>query len=310
MTVLKKLRDSDQPLRVILDRVCIRADSCDRRAFVQQPGHRVERGHRLRKGPYGQVLETTDIKTGVTTLFYDRLRAPWFSPTQVVMIASDKHALAPGDLLAAFELLPNARLSRIELAIDFPEQVGLNVGFVMGHVLFGKSRFANRRPGYVSFGTWRSSKFVRAYRKSELRVFRIELQFNAAWFRRVGIRDCFDFWRIPELVLRRHILFCKLDWDALRHYIKKTLPNADRALELLEWQPDDLHATLRFLRGELRLANTHRFLIPLALNHEVARALKHWADEWPTHVFSLDKPKAPITRIESEWSSLSKSKQE
>jgi hypothetical protein len=310
MTVLKNLRHCGHLLRVVLDLVCIRADSVERRAFVHQPGHRVDRGHLLKKGAYGQVLVTTDIETGATTLYYDRPRAPWFSPTKVKLIASDTHALAPVDLFAAFELLPNARLSRIELAFDFPIESGLTAGFVVRNVLFGKSQWFDRRPGLVRFGTRRSAKFVRAYIKPKLHVFRIELQLNAAWFRRAGIRDCFDFWRIPELVLRRQILFCKLDWDALRRCIKKTVPNADRALELLEWQPDDLHATLRFLRGELRLTNTHRFLIPLALNHEVARALKDWADQWPRHVFGLDKAKAEISRVESEWYSPSKSKQE
>jgi hypothetical protein len=298
MTVLKKLRHCGHPLRVVLDLVCIRADSVERRAFVHQPGHRVDRGHLLKKGAYGQVLVTTDIETGATTLYYDRPRAPWFSPTKVTLVASDTHALAPRDLLTAFELLPNARLSRIELAFDFPEQAGLNTGFVMEHVVFGKSRWVARKPGIVWFGTRRSSKFVRAYLKPEMHVFRIELEFHAAWLQRHKIYDCFDFRRIPELVLPRHMFFCNLNWDAVTRRIRESVPHARLALRNLAWEEDDLHATLRFLRGELHFTNTHRFLVPLALNDLATRALEVWAGQWPKRPFRLSKKQNTNAREE------------
>ena len=200
---------------------------------------------------------------------------PWVPETKLALRAGDQLTFWPS------ELLEESRVSLFELAFDFPEQAGLNTGFVMEYLVFGKSRWAARKPGIVWFGTRRSAKFVRAYLKPKIHVFRIELHFHAAWLRRHAIYDCFDFHRIPELVMRRHISFCKLDWDAVTHRIRQSVPNAALALRNLSWEEDDLHATLRFLRRELRFTNTHRFLVPLALNDLPARALKQWAAQWP-----------------------------
>lgn len=272
---------------VKLDRVCLCASACDRKAFRHQPGHRVRRSHFLRSSAYGRLLETIDTDTGVATVFYDQPRVPWVPETRVSLRASDLHALSPADLLGASELLGKCRLSLFELAFDFPEQAGLTTGFVMEHVMFGKSRWAGRKPGIRWFGTRRSGKYVRAYLKPEIHVFRIELEFHAAWLRRHKIYDCFDLARLPELLMRRHISFCKLNWDAVTRRVCESVPNPALALRNLGWEEHDLHATLRFLRSELGFTNTHRFLLPLPLNDVAARALKRWAVQWPMRPFSL-----------------------
>lgn len=274
---------------VNLDRVCIAASASDRKAFLKQPRHRVWRSHFLRSSAYQRLLETESTDTGAFTIFYDMPRVPWVPEARVVLRAGDLQGLAPTDLLGAFELLVNGRLTMVELALDFTDQADLNIGFIAKHLVVGKSRWAGRQPGILWFGARRSSKFVRAYSKPSLHVFRVELEFHPAWLRRHRIYDCFDFHRIPNLVARRHILFCALDWDSVKRRIRKTVPNPRRALEILTWQQHDLHATLRFLRRELRLTNTHRFLLPLELNDSVASALKSWADQWPKRPFGFQR---------------------
>ncbi|HLW99795.1 MAG TPA: hypothetical protein VKR82_14195 [Candidatus Acidoferrales bacterium] len=278
---------------VSLDRLGICADAYDRKAFLHQPGHRVLRSHFLRSSSsaYGRVLETQDTNTGATTLIYDQRRVPWIPKIKLILRAGEQRGLSPSDVLGATELLGKSRVSLLELAFDFPKQAGINTAFVMLHLLFGKSRWAARKPGIVWFGTRRSSKFVRCYLRVRTQVFRIELELHAAWLRRNEIQDCFDFQRIPGLIARRHIFFCKLDWDAVIRRIRRTVPNAPLALRNLSWEKHDLHATLRFLRGELRFTNTHRFLEPLALNGVVTHALNLWATQWPKSPFRLQHPR-------------------
>jgi hypothetical protein len=120
-------------------------------------------------------------------------------------------------------------------------------------------------------------------------VFRIELEFHASWLRHRGVRDLFDFSRVPDLIIRRHIFFCKLDWSTVIRNIRRSVPNAPLALRNLKWQQHDLHATLRYLRRELRFTNTHRYLLPLELNSVVARALNRWAAQWPKRPFTLQR---------------------
>jgi len=284
---LKALDGTQFAPNVNLDRVCISAAASDRKAFRDQPGHKVHRSHFLRSGAYSRLLETEDTDTGVTTLVYDKRRVPWVPETKVTIRAGDSRGLQSSDLLGAFELLNDGYVSLLELAFDFPEQAGLNIGFAMAHVLFGKSRWTARKANTVWFGTRRSTKFIRAYQKIKLGIFRIELEFHASWLRHHGIRDCFDFFKIPDLVLRRHIFFVRLDWRAVVNKIRQSVPNSRLALRNLEWERHVLHATLRYLRRELRLTNTHRFLLPNELNDVAARALKLWAAEWPTRPFRL-----------------------
>ena len=276
---------------VKLDRLVLCASASARKAFRDQPGHRVIRSHLLRSGSgaYQRVLETEDLRTGARMRYYDLPRVLWVPKVKVVLIAGDLQGLTPSDLLSASELLENPRVSLLELALDFPEQAALTTGFVLEHIVFGKSRWTARKVGIVWFGTRRSWKFIRAYKKHKLGVFRVELEFHSSWLRHHGVRDLFDFARIPDLVIRRHLFFCELDWSAVIRNIRRSVPNAGIALRNLKWQKHGLHATLRYLRRELRFTNTHRYLLPLELNNVVARALNRWAAQWPERPFTLQR---------------------
>lgn len=273
---------------VNLDRVCIHAQTSDRKVFLALPNYIVTRSHflRSRSSAYRRLLELKSIRTGSTVTFYDSPRAPWIPNVKVLLRASEREGLAAADVLAVLELLDHRRFSLFEIAVDFPKQAGIGLKFVQEHALFGKSRWKSRRIGISWWGTRRSAKFVRVYRRPS-GTFRVELEFHSPWLRQHHIRDCFDFRRIPNLVIPRHLCFYRLDWPAVTRKIRQSLPNPPLALRNLGWGRDDLDGTLRFLRNELSFTNTHRFLVPLALNGRVARALQLWAAQWPRRPFRL-----------------------
>ena len=281
---------------VVLDRLGLSAQNANRDDFVRQPGYTVVRSHFLRSGAYERVLETRHMTSGATTLFYDRPRASYFPAIRVLLRAGDKVGLLPADVLGAYEKLENCRISLLELALDFPAPSGVTMGFLLGHTTFGKSRWFGRMAGLNWFGERRSSKLVRVYLRPEKRVLRVEFEFHCGWLRRNGIHDCYDFWKLPQLIVPRHISFCELDWEGVTRYIRRHVPNPALALRNLSWQKNDLNATLRFLRQTLGIRNTHRFLKPLALNEVVFRALKRWAAEWPRRPFKLGTPSRPNAR--------------
>jgi len=288
----KRLRDNPHRARrkceVRLDRVGINAGATDRQSIRSLPGFRCVRSHFLRTGAYQRVLELNNAETGTTILFYDRAMVPWVAKAKFMLIANDKTGLQPAELLAIFELVPDSRLFLVELAFDFDRKLGVTLAFVLAHALFGKSRFRARKPGILWFGTRRSAKLVRAYWKPQIAAFRVELELHSSWLRTHAIRDLFDFSLLPSLIVPRHILFCRVNWDKVSSRLLRVHPNHSLAVRNLFWQRFELHATLSFIRDELAFPNARRFLIPLATNRIVANALNVWAQKWPKHAFYVN----------------------
>jgi len=70
----------------------------------------------------------------------------------------------PDEVFTVLEVLPDFKLTLLELAFDFP--VGeMNRKFVREHTLFGKSRPVPSNNGTDYFGTRRGSKRVQIYEK-------------------------------------------------------------------------------------------------------------------------------------------------
>lgn len=219
-----------------------------------------------------------------------------------MLVADDATGLRQADVLPLLELLPDVALVLVEIAIDFPQELALGVSFVMAHMLFGKSRYAGRKLGIVWFGTRRSAKFVRAYWKVSIRCLRIELELHSVWLRRHKIADIFDFAKLPGFIVSRHIRVSRLNWPAIHSAISRSGANRSLALRNLRWQARDLYATLRFLRREIGLRNTHRFLIPLKTNRTILEALNAWARQWHRRPFRLRGSATPIASRQWKWS--------
>jgi hypothetical protein len=129
----------------------------------------------------------------------------------------------------------------------------------------------------LHYGTRKSDKFVRCYYKHGLRVFRVEVELHSGLLRRNDISTLDDFIYLPDLIYPTHLQFVDLDWRRLKRYLAKNLGDeSDRVITGVKRRV----ASLRWLRryfSRKGVVNVHRFLVPLALNDEVNRALNSWA---------------------------------
>jgi hypothetical protein len=120
-------------------------------------------------------------------------------------------------------------------------------------------------------------KSVRCYEKPEVGAYRVELQLNSGLLRRHSIAELDDLVRLPELVCPKHFELVDFDWDHLRrHVANKMGARSDRVIAGARRRRDSLLCLQRYLRRK-GVFNTHRFLVPRAINHDVTRALKRWA---------------------------------
>ena len=91
-------------------------------------------------------------------------REAWLPPYRLTLYADDRTGLLPNEVFGVLEVLPDFRLTIVELAFDFaPDQ--MNRKFVREHALFGKSRPVASKDGSDYWGTRRGSKRVQSYLK-------------------------------------------------------------------------------------------------------------------------------------------------
>ena len=91
-------------------------------------------------------------------------REAWLPPYRLTLYADDRTGLLPDEVFGILEVLPDFRLTMMELAVDFrPERV--NRKFVREHALFGKSKPVAPEGTTDYWGTRRGSKRVQAYVK-------------------------------------------------------------------------------------------------------------------------------------------------
>ncbi len=91
-------------------------------------------------------------------------REAWLPPYRLTLYADDRTGLLPDEVFSVLEVLPDFRMTMLELAFDFaPDQVSRK--FVREHGLFGKSRPVASKDGTDYWGTRRGSKRVQSYLK-------------------------------------------------------------------------------------------------------------------------------------------------
>ena len=124
------------------------------------------------------------------------------------------------------------------------------------------------------------SKAIR--KKSE--VFRVELEARSRFLKLYEIKDPYDFGKLVQILPQRHIYFVRFDEKKLIARLRGMRFSARRVAEILDdvrLLDGDVWATLNYLRQELALKNTRRFLDPLDTNDLVLDALREWATMWP-----------------------------
>jgi hypothetical protein len=132
--------------------------------FTSLTGHRVNRPADGRFQAFGRVHWFRSTSSRMKVLIESERREPWLPPYRLTLYADDATGLLPDEVFGVLEVLPDFRLTMMELALDFaPEQ--LDRKFVRNHGLFGKSRPVASKDGTDYWGTRRGTKRVQSYLK-------------------------------------------------------------------------------------------------------------------------------------------------
>ena len=148
---------------------------------------------------------------------------------------------------------------------------------VRRHAIFGKSRLCKSQDfvGSIRYGSRRSDKLVRCYRKEAVGCFRVELEIHSGLLRRFGIAKLADVCKIPQLLYPAHIRFVQVNWPALeRHLEKLNVGTHENILKLAISRAASIHGLMDFLRGTVGIKNAHRFLVPQDTNAHIERSMR------------------------------------
>jgi len=230
---------------------------------------------------YGRARTYKNQKTKTTAYVQHRRARPWLAPAKVTLTAEGHKGLCRSDFESIVRAFRKVRLLLVELAVDFKSESGVDRSFVLAHGVFGRSH--RRAGGFYAdlrFGSRKSDKLVRCYQKSELALYRVELELHSPWLRKHRINTLHDLERLPALVFPAHLRFVRLDWVRLATYVRRHgLPAETVPLEA-KVRASSILAVMGYLRQEVGLPNIHRFLRPLPLNADVEWALRKWSERW------------------------------
>ena len=129
----------------------------------------------------------------------------------------------------------------------------------------------------LNYGGRKTDKFVRCYWKKELGVDRVELELHSSLLRRNDISSLDDFLYLPDAVYPKHLQFVEFDWKRLEQHLSSRPANeSSRIIAGAKRRAPSLQRVRRYLQKH-GVVNVHRFLVPLAINEEISRALNRWA---------------------------------
>jgi len=132
--------------------------------FKRLTGHRIKPPTDDRFQAYGYVRWFQSRTSGMKFLIESARREAWLLPYRLTMYAGDKTGLLPDEVFGVLEVLPDFRMTMLEVAFDFaPDQI--NRKFVREHLLFGKSRPVPSIGTTDYFGTRKGAKRVQSYLK-------------------------------------------------------------------------------------------------------------------------------------------------
>ena len=127
----------------------------------------------------------------------------------------------------------------------------------------------------LRYGGRKTGKLVRCYWKKELGVFRVEPELHSSLLRNISTLD--DFLYLPDIVYPKHLQFVEFDWKRLeQHLSRRPADESSRIITGAKRRAASLQRVRRYLHKH-GVVNIHRFLVPLAMNDEIRRALDRWA---------------------------------
>lgn len=258
------------------------------------PGARVGRGRMLFKRQYG--LSTPIRGVGELKSFFVESNPTngFVAPFRITIVPGGREGLQWDDLRTVLELLPNFKFVLVEVAWDFPLMSIVDIDYVRKRGLFGKSRprSVEINPLHETWGGRKATKFVRSYVRYESDVHRAELEMHARALREYAIDSPFDFPRLVQTLLDRHILFGRLDGRrVVRRLRREGFSERQRrnVLDQLKDREGNIWEALRYLRRRVHLSNVRRLLVPVRANRLLREAAADWARTWPTKPTRLGK---------------------
>lgn len=136
----------------------------------------------------------------------------------------------------------------------------------------------------LHFGTRKSAKWVRCYKKPELGVFRVELELHSDFLRNHQITTLADLTALPSAVYPRHARFVTVSWARLERYLKRAKGAEGQAiLAGAKERAASVHQVCRYLKRH-GVSNPHRFLMPMRLNRMLIAALHRWERKFTLEV--------------------------
>jgi hypothetical protein len=234
--------------------------------------------------PYGRVREMVNA-VSKTKLFINY--SPRFSQLpalRVKVVPDDASGMHRQELEKIFEAFapyeyPEEGLRVVEVAIDFSGGA-IGAKYIRRHLIFGKCRIRPniRFPKAAWFGVPGGHHFVRCYRKHPVNAFRVEEQCNRGHLQKHGVETAAEIIQLPQLLVKQ-LGFFQMNWNRLSAHVRRRPRYAEVILRKAHDQEECLHNLLRFLRT-IGISNPRRFLVPLAVNSDIQRAVLRWNRQW------------------------------
>jgi hypothetical protein len=230
---------------------------------------------------YARCRQLINRMSGTRIFWQYQPRAPWLWPWKITFVANDKFGLWKNEIKEVMKSSEDHRLILVEIAFDFDPASGVNREFLRGHAIFGKSRRRRSNPGELRYGTRKSGKLVRVYRKRSLGVFRVELELHSSLLRATRIKSIPELANLEATILSTHFQFVEFDWQRLNSQLKKVFGSRSKTLLKNAFRRSgSIHSVGRFLRRH-GVTNVHRLFVPMEkLNLELCNAFHCWAKDF------------------------------
>ena len=208
-------------------------------------------------------------------------------PYRLTFVADDFTGVTPAELLRVLEVLPDFHLKMLELSFDFLGH--LTRRQIRQMILFGKTRPA---PSVGQTDYWGSRKGMKRccfYFKKQIQVSRLETELGPRFLKHYGIKDIFDFCKLPE-IMRAHISLNAFNEKSLSRrlsgmgFSKKRQTEIKKSVRRFD---GDLWPILNYLREDVGMKNARRLVDLTKENRRMFAALEAWALQWPTKATRL-----------------------
>jgi hypothetical protein len=273
-------------LKTRIDRVQILCGAPQGHELPDIPGYKVDSDKFVRGQTtvrtYNRVKAYRNPASGAKVFVQYEPNAPWLAPVKATFCPNDRCGLQRSDVDSFVENFLTYQPLTVELSFDFNSKSCIDKEFIRRHAIFGKSRPGHSEPSSerLTYGTRKSTKFVRAYEKANVGGYRVELQLNSEWLRLRDIRELPDLVRLPALIFPKHFKFARLDWDSIEAALLHRSGTQRTALRKAKRKGGSIHAAMRVLSNEGGLANPHRFLRTMRVTGKVRRYFRRWINRW------------------------------